>query len=79
MDIKEPLEREQSLLNQQRLIRQSTSVKEKLTCDCSKVTVRVIKLVISLWMLADMITDAFNTKRYLFLARVSKKSNHFFA
>ena len=46
-------------------------VKKKLTCGCSKVTARVIKLCISLWMLGDMISDGFNTKKYLDLARVS--------
>ena len=71
MEIEEPSELQQSQINRQRLLRQNASIKEKLTCECSKVTVRVIKLVISLWMVADMITDAFNTKRYLFLARVS--------
>jgi len=70
MEIEEPSEPKQSQINRQR---QSASVKKKLTYKCSRVTVRVIKLIISLWMVADMITDAFNTKRYLFLARVSWK------
>ena len=46
------------------------SVRKKLTCGCSKVTVRVVKFGISLWMIADMISDAINTKHYLDYARV---------
>ena len=45
-------------------------VKKNLTCGCSKVTVRVIKFCISLWMIADIISDAINTKHYLDYARV---------
>ena len=45
-------------------------VERKPTCGCSKVTVRVVKFGISLWMIADMISDAINTKHYLDYARV---------
>ena len=55
------------------LPRMRNNVKEKLTCACSKLTVRVIKFGISLWMVGDMISDAFNTKKYLDLARVSNQ------
>ena len=47
------------------------SVKSGLTCGCSKVTVRVIKFCLSLWMIGDMISDGFNTKKYLDLRAVS--------
>ena len=47
-------------------------VKKKLTSGCSKVTVRVIKLCISLWQIGDMISDGFATNKYLDLARVSR-------
>ena len=40
-------------------------IKEKFSCCFSKVNVRVIKLLISLWMIADVIFDGFTTKGYL--------------
>ena len=46
------------------------NAKKKLTCGCSKFTVRAIKLGISLWMVADVISDGFNTKKYLDYAEV---------
>ena len=47
-------------------------VKKKLTCGCSKVTVRVIKLCLSLWQIGDMISDGLSTKKYLDLAEVRR-------
>ena len=46
------------------------TLKEKLTCGCSKSTARLVKFGVSLWMVADLISDGFNTKKYLDYAEV---------
>ena len=43
-------------------------------CLAPKVTVRVIKLGISLWMIGDMIADGFTTQRYLQYAKDTRTS-----
>ena len=40
-------------------------IKEMFSYCFSKVNVRLIKLLISLWMIADVILDGFTTKKYL--------------
>ena len=60
-----------NLSKRARLRRLQSSLKEKLTCPCSKVTIRIIKLALSLWQLADIISDGVNTMMYLHYARVS--------
>ena len=41
---------------------------------CFIFTGRVIYLCFSLWMIGDIISDIFNTNKYLYLARVSEIS-----
>ena len=48
-------------------------VKQRMTCTCTKVTWRFILLGISLWQIADMVSDGFQTKNYWTLASVSMK------
>ena len=63
-------EKQPPLTKKERLQGAYNNAKKKLTCGCSKVTVRAIKLGISLWMVADLISDGFNTKKYLDYAEV---------
>ena len=44
---------------------------------CAKATVRVIRLAVSLWQLADMVTDWTNTLMCLHFAEVNKSLPHF--
>ena len=53
------------------------SLKKKLTCRSAKVTVRIIKLAVSLWQLADMVSDGLNTLMYLHFAEVKMRFLHF--
>ena len=40
-------------------------IKERFSCCFNKTYCRVIKLLVSLWMIADIILDGFTTKGYL--------------
>ena len=50
------------------------AAKRMVTCTCTKVTWRVIQLGISLWQIADMVSDGLQTKKFWDLSVVSK--NH---
>ena len=48
------------------------AAKQRLTCTCTKVTWRIIRVGISLWQIADMVSDGFQTRKYFNLAIVSR-------
>ena len=48
------------------------SAKQRMTCTCTKVTWRIIRVGMSLWQIADMVLDGFQTRKYLNLAIVSR-------
>ena len=50
------------------------AAKRMVTCTCTKVTWRFIQLGISLWQIADMVSDGLQTKKFWDLSVVSK--NH---
>ena len=43
-------------------------------CACFKIFKRLIKLVLSIWMVGDMVMDGVTTKTYWSLAQVSTNS-----
>ena len=47
------------------------AAKQRGTCTCTKVTWRIIRVGISLWQIADMVSDGFQTRKYFNLAIVS--------
>ena len=50
----------------------TTKQSKQLTCwCCTKVTIRIIKFAISLWQVADMVSDMLNTLKYLHFAEVN--------
>ena len=48
------------------------AAKQRLTCTCTKVTWRIIRVGISLWQIADIVSDGFQTRKYFNLAIVSR-------
>ena len=52
------------------------AAKQMMTCTCTKVTWRFIQLCISLWQIADIVSDGFQTKKFWDLYWVSK--NHWY-
>ena len=61
------------LTKQSSVSTQSRKKSKKLTCSrscCIKATVRFIKLAISMWQIADMVSDGLNTIKYLHYAEV---------
>ena len=58
--------------NMDRLRDVRDAVKQSITCTCSKVMWRSIQLGISLWQIADMISDGFQTAKFYHLSSVSR-------
>ena len=50
------------------------STRQLTTCTCTKVTWRFIQLCISLWQIGDMVSDAFQTRKFYHLAMVRKNN-----
>ena len=48
-----------------------TAAKQRVTCTCTKVTWRIITLGLSLWQIADMVSDGFQTAKFYHLSSVS--------
>ena len=48
-----------------------TTAKQRVTCTCTKVTWRIIRLGFSLWQIADMVSDGFQTAKFHHLSSVS--------
>ena len=67
--------RPRRLTKEEKLSKVLSKFKKMITCQCSKISIRVIKLVISLWTVADLISDAFNTNNYLNYAKVRSLEN----
>ena len=67
--------RPRRLTKEEKLSKVLSKFKKMITCKCSKITIRVIKLGISLWTVADLISDAFNTNNYLNYAKVRSLEN----
>ena len=47
-----------------------TTAKQRVTCTCTKVTWRTIRLCLSLWQIADMVSDGFQTAKFNRLSSV---------
>ena len=47
------------------------AAKQRVTCTCTKVTWRLIQLGLSIWQIADMVSDGFQTKKLYDLSIVS--------
>ena len=67
----QPSEPQAPLSKKERLQRFPGSLKKRLTCACSKGTYRFLALAVSLWQLADNISDGWSTYKYLHYAEVS--------
>ena len=50
------------------------SAKRRVTCPCTKIAWRIIQLGISLWQIGDMVSDAFQTRKFYHLAMVRKNN-----
>ena len=50
------------------------AAKNKVTCTCTKVTWRIIRLGLSLWQIGDMVSDIFQTRKFYHLSTVSRTS-----
>ena len=48
------------------------AAKQRVTCTCTKVTWRLIRLGLSLWQIADMVSDGLQTKKFYDLSIVSE-------
>ena len=48
------------------------AAKQRVTCTCTKVTWRAIQLGLSIWQIADMVSDGFQTKKLYDLSIVSE-------
>merc|ERR1712012_457617 len=44
------------------------AAKKKVTCTCTKVTWRIIRLGLSLWQIGDMVSDIFQTRKFYHLS-----------
>ena len=69
---KEPEDPRQPRRKRDRMRGVFNSAMGRVTCPCIKVTWRFIQLVISLWQIGDMVSDAFLTEKFYRLAMVRK-------